>query len=102
MAELRIRVEPKLLDAIDELVETKNYPSRNVLVNEILEKYIACKDKFLVNTLPPIVASLCLQELKTQSESTEKLLENVTPMFLKILNDLDDLRSIFFDELPKK
>lgn len=102
MAELRIRVENKLLESIDELVEMENYPSRNVLVNEILEKYIACKDRFLIDTLPPIVASLCRQELKTQSESTEKLLENVTPMFLKILNDLDDLRSIFFEELTEK
>ncbi|WP_124098201.1 ribbon-helix-helix protein, CopG family [Ruminococcus sp. Marseille-P6503] len=102
MAELRIRVEPELLEAIDELAEKENYPSRNVLVNEILANYIACKDRFLIKALPPIVASLCQQELKSQSESTEKLIENVMTMFLKILNDLDDLRSVFYSELPEK
>lgn len=102
MAEIKIRVDQKVLDAIDALVEKDGYASRNALLNEILTQYLMCKDDFFAKTLPQVTASLCRQELKSQAESTEKLLENVTPLFLKILNDLDDLKSIFYGEFPQK
>lgn len=102
MAEIKIRVDQKVLDALDALVEKEDYPSRNALLNEIITQYLTCKNDFLVKSLPSVIASLCRQELKTQSENAEKLLENVTPLFIKILNDLDDIRSIFYAELPEK
>lgn len=102
MAEIKIRVDQKVLDELDALVEKEDYPSRNALLNEIITQYLTCKGDFFVKSLQSVIASLCRQELKTQSENAEKLLENVTPLFIKILNDLDDIRSIFYAELPEK
>lgn len=102
MAEIRIRVEQELLDAIDLIVSKENYSSRNQLVNEILGQYITCKNDFFIKLLPPVVTTLCSDAINNQAVNAEKILEDIVPLFIKILKDLDDLRSIFYNEIPKK
>lgn len=103
MAELRLRnINDDVLEALDNIVEKEKYASRNQLVNEILTQYVTCKNDFFTRSLPQIVQALCLEAIKNQNEKVDLVLDSVAPIFAKILNDLDDLRSIFYDELPKK
>ena len=103
MAELRLRnINDDVLKALDNIVEKEKYASRNQLVNEILTQYVTCKNDFFTRALPQIVQALCLESIKNQNEKVDLVLDSVAPIFAKILNDLDDLRSIFYDELPKE
>lgn len=103
MAELKFRdINPNVIAALDDIVEKENYASRNQLVNEILTHYVTCKSDFFIKTLPEVTASLCRAEIKNCSDAADETINSIIPIFIKILNDLDDIKSIFYGELPNK
>lgn len=94
MAEFKIRItDESLIKALDKIVSDENYESRNQLVVHILTLYCSCRDKFIINSLPSIVNSLCQEAITQQTEISQKILEISLPLLAEIDKKLDEIET---------
>ncbi|MBR1751875.1 MAG: hypothetical protein IJ740_13580, partial [Ruminococcus sp.] len=64
------------LTALDKIA--KDYGcTRNELICNVLEKYVADKDNFILNNLPSVVRSMAEQELRRISGSSDELIRDI-------------------------
>lgn len=83
-----------VIDKLDEIVKAKGYASRNDLVNEILEEYVAVGDKMFLNALPPVIHTLCTNELNRLNEQSELTIETCTLAIKRLIYSLEKFEAL--------
>ena len=88
MTEIKLRISnDELIRRLDEIVKAERYESRNQLICEILSLYVGAKDSFTCKVLPPIVNSICTQEIAKAFESSQITLDNFLRLAKKLSAD---------------
>ncbi len=102
MAEIKIRIsDDRIIEELDRIVREEGFSSRNQLINDILSEYITTKDKLFLHNLPPILRSICNENLSFQQQNNTLILQKNTEIMQRILMELSDLRAIFLSDLDK-
>ena len=90
----------RTLTALDKIA--KDYGcTRNELICNVLEKYVADKDNFILNNLPSVVRSMAEQELRRISGSSDELIRDIYQVLLRLVRTSQVLENFLYPELSK-
>ena len=99
--EIKIRInDDRLIAELDRLTKEQNFTSRNKLIEHILTLYVLYKDRLFLDNLPPIIEEMCRQAVEKNTQKNDVLIRANINTLAKVERYLDDLRSIFYKELP--
>lgn len=105
MQESRITVRgltTEALDKLDRIVEQDNtYSSRSELICDIINKYLADKDSFVLNNLPAIVRSITEQELKKLSQSSTEIINDLYRACVRMIRISQKFENFLYPELSR-
>ncbi len=89
MPEIKIRnVDPVVIKLLDDIVDKKNYSSRNELINEILTLFVTSSSAYFNKALLPTVQFLAKEAIAEQQDIIEKSLAVSQEINLKVLEEL--------------
>jgi hypothetical protein len=92
---------PNTLKELDKIVERRKYSSRNELISEILDNYVACNNEYATEFLPSIVQSMVSQEIKRASDNADEIINDVYQVCLRLLRVTQKFENFLYPELEK-
>lgn len=99
--DIMIRNIPEEYIKILDKIAVEEGLSRNALILKILDNYTACRDKFIINSLPLIVRSLVTDELERMTLSAKSVENNVYISSLRLLEIAEKIENLLLPQLEK-
>lgn len=102
MPDIKIRsVDENTLRFLDDIVFQEKLPSRNFLINQILNTYVVNKHSFISKILPETIKCLVDDQLQRQQEVTEAALNLTYNINVKVLAELEKIQSLFLPDISE-
>lgn len=92
----------EISNALDRIAIEKNYQSRNQLIVDILTQYVTTQDEAFVQSLPPIVRSMCKNELNFLQEQSLTCVNTMSLAVARLLRATQHIEQLLIDDENSK
>ncbi len=102
MPDIKIRaVDENTLKLLDDIVSQEKLPSRNYLINHILNTYVVNRHNYITSILPETTKCLMDEQLQRQQEASEAALNLIYNVNVKVLAELEKIQSLFLPDISE-